>query len=177
LQQRFIAGDNYEVAGLTLNTSGRAEIWTVVTHSLQSGDPLLGRGPGSAELALAGAGIEDHPHNDYLRIAHDFGYLGLVLFVAGCLWLMARSFKAAQQSPEDQSAVHWSSLLALAAVTSAAVTDNVLVYGFVMVPLGVVVGMSAACLKQPSQEPPPPSGLGRSPRTAETNATPGAVDG
>lgn len=145
LRQRFVTGDNYTVGGMEFNTSGRAEIWAIVLRSIQRGNAWLGQGPGTAEEVLKSYGINDHPHNDYLRIAHDFGYVGLILFAVGYLWLLGRSLRAASLSPDDRASVHWSSVLALAAIAVAAVTDNVLVYVFVMVPLGVMVGLSMGC--------------------------------
>lgn len=156
LKNRFLQGDaSYQVGGLALNTSGRTVIWRRVMDSIRSGDPLLGQGPGSAaEYVVRTFGTVAHPHNEYLRIWHDFGIVGLGLFVSGYLTLMWRTWRNARRADSNAAAVHWTAFLALAAVAATAYTDNVLVYPFVMLPLGVVVGLSVARPVAPADVPP-----------------------
>ena len=86
-------------------------------------------------------GTITHPHNDYLRLFHDYGFAGLGLFCVGYFYMIVRTFRSALRSSEP---MHWSAALGLAAVAIAAITDNVLIYPYAMIPLGVVVGASLA---------------------------------
>ena len=65
-------------------TSGRVVIWTQTWQSAVE-SPWIGKGAGSASAYLADLYDGDiaHPHNDYLRILHDYGVIGLVLFLYG----------------------------------------------------------------------------------------------
>lgn len=146
-RDRFLGGDNaVEFGGLSLNTSGRSNIWDALSQSASSA-PWFGHGPGSSvELVTKLYAPITQPHNEYLRILHDLGIVGMILFAIGMLALLCAIVRRAVT--EDAS-VHWAALLATVAVLLAATTDNVFVYPFVMLPLGVLVGLSLGL-------PPPP---------------------
>lgn len=142
LRDRFIKGDAaYSFGGLDLNTSGRSVLWEMTLDSWQKA-PLFGNGPGSAS-ALISARFDNigHPHNDYLRILHDFGLIGFVPFLIGLVLILRSTMRRARSLPEP---IHKAAALALLGVIGVAVTDNVLVYPFVMLPVGTLVGMSLA---------------------------------
>jgi O-antigen ligase len=84
-----------------------------------------------------------HPHNDYLRLWHDFGVVGLLLFlgaVGGWLVILFRNWYHAERSRVYSGQLFLAGALGLLGVLLAMVTDNVIVYVFVMGPLGVLVG-------------------------------------
>lgn len=140
LRDRFLGGDNgASIGNVELNTSGRTRLWEITQHSAEQ-HPEFGRGPGSA-TALIKPMFRDisHPHNEYLRLFHDFGYVGAALFIIGMLLLLTRVWRRAHHS---ENPVHWAAVLGLLSVMAAALTDNVIIYPFVMVPLGVLVGAS-----------------------------------
>ena len=89
---RFAEGDVQSVGGgLAINVEGRSSLWDLTWHSyLES--PFVGKGAGSAEQVIgASLGEINHPHNDYLRILHDFGLIGLALFAASVVGLLVHS--------------------------------------------------------------------------------------
>lgn len=142
LKDRFLEGDNgYSAGGLDLNTSGRTVLWEMTTDSWKQA-PLLGHGPGSASSMISArfSGIA-HPHNEYLRILHDFGLVGFIPFVVGLILLTAGLWRRARQL---RAPIHKAAVLSLLGVLAVAFTDNVLIYPFVMVPVGVLIGLSAA---------------------------------
>lgn len=140
LRDRFLTGDNaLEFGGIALNTSGRSSLWEAVIEGIDT-SPLFGHGPGSAvQLVTARFAPIQQPHNDYLRLAHDYGYTGLAVFAAGVIWLLVR---IARRAVVTDRPVHWAALFALVAVLLAAATDNVFVYPFAMLPLAVLIGLS-----------------------------------
>ncbi|MBY6686569.1 O-antigen ligase family protein [Rhodococcus sp. BP-149] len=142
LRDRFLQGDAaYSAGGLDLNTSGRTVLWEMTTDSWQQ-SPLLGKGPGSAS-SLISARFDRiaHPHNEYLRILHDFGLIGFVPFAVGLVLITVAVWRRAQRLPGP---VHKAAVLSLLGVLAVACTDNVLIYPFVMLPVGVLVGLSMA---------------------------------
>lgn len=143
-RDRFLGGDaGLEIGGLSINTSGRANLWGATIDSAMS-SPWFGRGAGSAAETtkeLFGIG---HPHNEYLRIFHDFGWVGLSAFSVGMLMLVYRVWVRARQTDHQ---IHWAALIGLIGILAASATDNVLTYPFVMFPLAILVGASLA---QPS---------------------------
>lgn len=101
---------------------------------------MFGNGPGTASVLISASFRNiSHPHNEYLRLFHDFGHVGAVLFVLGLLSLLWRTASRARHSSDP---IHWSALLGILAVIAAAFTDNVIIYTFVMIPLGLLVGAS-----------------------------------
>lgn len=145
LRDRFLIGngsgdERLKVHGLSLNTSGRSQIWAY-TWDLALRHRWLGAGPGAAENAINRRfyGFIAHPHDDYLRLFDDLGLLGLALFLVGMAILMRRIWVRACVLNRP---VHSAAFLAILAFAACAVTDNPIVYPFFMIPLGVLVGMS-----------------------------------
>jgi O-antigen ligase len=141
-RDRFLGGDQaLSLGGVALNTSGRSTLWEITTESASKA-PWFGHGPGSANELISGMFDNiAHPHNDYMRLYHDFGLVGLSLFSVGIVMTFRQLWKRARHT-DDQ--VHWIAVIALSGVLAAAFTDNVIVYPFVMVPLGVLIGCSLA---------------------------------
>ena len=143
LRDRFFGGDQaVSYDGLRFNTSGRTQLWSF-TWDRALEHPWFGAGPGDAQNAIIPVFGERiaHPHNDYLRLFNDLGVLGVGLFVLGLLVLLRRVWVRGRLNDQP---IHVAAFLALFGAAACAVTDNVLVYSFVMVPLGVLVGLSLA---------------------------------
>jgi O-antigen ligase len=152
LRDRFLGGDAaVQYHGVRYNTSGRSELWSF-TWRLAHEHLLLGGGPGDAQNQVtAQFGVQiSHPHNDYLRLLNDLGVVGLGLFLLAFLALLRATWIRGKRTGDP---IHWAALLALLGVGLSAITDNALVYPFVMAPLGVLVGLSLAHAV--------PSGVGR----------------
>jgi O-antigen ligase len=142
LQERFFGGDNaVEYGGVTFNTSGRTVLWDMTLSNLGE-HWLYGNGPGSAvELISSRFSNISHPHNEYLRLLHDFGVIGLILFAFGFgvlfVWVAKRASRLNQP-------VHWSAVIAMISIAAMAITDNPLVCQFAMLPTAVLIGLSVA---------------------------------
>lgn len=138
---RFTEGDNAQVGGIRMNTSGRSVLWKI-TYDSAMRTPVWGHGPGDSMtvidrfFAIPGVG---HPHNDYLRVFNDLGFVGVVLFWGGMFALLIRCWRKARAQDEVR---HWAAVMALLSVVLLAITDNVIVYQFIMMPVGVIVGIS-----------------------------------
>jgi O-antigen ligase len=147
IRSRFTStGDNATVGGVQVNTSGRGTAWPVAYASaLES--PWIGKGPSSVGIVLLErVGPEfAHPHNDYLRIFHDFGLFGLTFWLLGYWGLIIKvcqNWQWADKNDRENAHIHLASFLALIAEAIAMMSDNVVVYIFVMAPLGILVGAS-----------------------------------
>jgi O-antigen ligase len=147
LNDRFFTGDvAVEVGGLGINAMGRTSLWGVTWESFER-SPWIGQGAGSASTLISSyfPGIASHPHQDYLRILHDYGLVGFLLWILGVgrlLWTTGRAWLRADHSRDQGAHVHLAAFLALIAVTLAMLTDNAIVYIFVMAPLAIMVGTS-----------------------------------
>jgi O-antigen ligase len=145
--QRYFGGDaRLQVAGYAVNVSGRAAFWRVMARSA-SERPLAGHGLGSSQRVMAAEFFDSddirHPHNDYLRVWHDLGAVGLALAAGALLlWLAAlfRGWRLAAAAAHPARAVQLAALLTLVELVLAMVTDNVLIYPFFMGAAGIVLG-------------------------------------
>lgn len=145
VRRRMFEGDtSIQVGGIKVNASGRMELWTIVVASARE-RPVLGHGLGSAQglLGTQFSGEIAHPHNDYLRLWHDVGALGLgLLLLAWGQWLLAllRTWYRSERGRGPPAADSLAALLALLGLMATMLADNAVVYPFVMAPLGILVG-------------------------------------
>jgi O-antigen ligase len=127
-----------------VNTSGRDRIWQSVSDSAAE-SPWFGKGPGSAGIAVNKVNKTIHPHNDYLRLLHDFGKLGLGIWALGYGGLFVQALQNwywAEKYDRMTAHVHAATVLAMLVVAFVMITDNVVVYLFAMAPLGILLGAS-----------------------------------
>jgi O-antigen ligase len=159
LRSRFFEGDtSLKVMGVSINAEGRVRAWGYMMESIRQ-SPLIGHGAGSSEALINRRmpGL-NHPHNDYLRLLHDYGLFGAACWLLGYGALLRMTWRAWLDSEErgDLAAgrLHLAAFLALAAIALVVLTDNAIVYIFVMAPLGVLVGASLGTLAaQPLPDP------------------------
>jgi O-antigen ligase len=145
LHDRFAEGDLVRFGGVAINVSGRDSVWAVIWQSALK-SPWIGQGPGSGDLALLGHGFKvSQPHNEYLRLFHDFGIGGLGVYLCAYVVLLRRTYSAwisADQRGDRKAIVHLAAWLGLAALAIGMITDNPLRYVHVLLPLGVTIGCS-----------------------------------
>jgi O-antigen ligase/polysaccharide polymerase Wzy-like membrane protein len=145
LRDRFVQGDVESVGGLSINVTGRDDVWPVVWQSALT-SPWIGQGAGSAEIRLLEHGFRvSHPHNEYIRILHDFGLVGALLWMWGFAVLLGRTFSAwrlADRAGNPDAYIHLAAWLGLVSLALGMITDNPLRYVHVLLPLGLTVGSS-----------------------------------
>lgn len=147
LRNRFaLDADAASITGedATDYTSGRYTYWVItLTSSLES--PWIGHGAGSAASLLSALYPVDHPHDEFLRVLHDYGLIGLVLFLYALWKLLRTSWKIwseAERCGAPQARLHLAAFLSVVSVFFPMLTENSLVYLFMMAPLGVFLGAS-----------------------------------
>jgi O-antigen ligase len=147
IRDRFTdKGDSGKIGSVQVNTSGRERMWEAAGNSAMEA-PIFGKGPGSVGYAIAAvnSSAAGHPHNDYLRLRHDFGWVGLFFWLGSYVLVMLKSLQnwawAERRDPVSVH-VHQASVLAQIAVLIMMATDNIVVYQFAMAPLGILMGAS-----------------------------------
>lgn len=157
LYDRFFIGDLHRLPGSTpaadhgigallsrvpaVNLQGRSNMWMVVWDSARE-HLWLGRGLGSASLTIQAQypGLIQ-PHNDFLRLLHDTGLIGLGLWLLGALVIVVRLLDGIRRAPGSRTGTAaWAALVAFLGIGATMITDNSLVYSFVMLPLGTLIG-------------------------------------
>ena len=139
----------------------RLELWAgVATSALRA--PLVGQGLGSSESSpvlrywyVQPPAVDPrphpwheywwvHPHNELLRAFHDLGIPGALLLAAalgGWIGTLAAGWRRLRPNREEPSSrLVVGALLATAGLAMAMMTDNPIVYPFVVGPLAVLIG-------------------------------------
>jgi O-antigen ligase len=144
LRERFVSGDvSVKLGPITINGSGRNAFWQATMQSFWDA-PILGQGAGSAEGLIDSYWVNiQHPHSDYLRIAHDYGFVGLAGWLAGVLTLLAvlrRNWRAAEKIGPKFAQIQLTAFLAVISYALQMSMENAFVYVFISAPLGLLVG-------------------------------------
>jgi O-antigen ligase len=130
---------------MDLDTSGRPLAWATAFDDFTD-SPWIGKGAGSAGDLLSSIHEEwGHTHNEYLRFLHDYGIIGLGLFLLGMGSLLRRCWMARNKAASEKRRIgqmRVAAFLGLAGVLLSIMTDNTASYVNVMSPLGMMVGMA-----------------------------------
>jgi O-antigen ligase len=144
LREHFLSGDlRLRVGDTAINVSGRANLWQTTYDSFLE-SPWVGKGAGSsAHLILNRFRTIGHPHNEYLRVLHDYGIVGLGLWILGWVRILRQTWAQARFSERSLRAdahLQLAAFLASLGICLMMITDNPMTYVFAMAPLGVFVG-------------------------------------
>ena len=137
--------------GMPFDDSGRGIGWTAVLESWFLA-PFFGQGAGSSQSVTRQLESPlDHPHSEYLRILHDSGLAGFLLFgafvVLALLWLWPR----ANGRPRGESVI--AGFLLLVAGLVLGTIENYLVFPSLMWPAAVFLGLGLAAGRRDYQSP------------------------
>lgn len=136
------------------DSSGRfTRLWpATVASGLQS--PWFGQGPGTARTNLGEAMTEQKvlqeypPHNEYLQVWHDFGYVGMSLVIIFYVILVVQMWNRWKYYDDRgiNSQAYWSmaGFLSIFLVAFSSITANTLHYPFVMGMAFMILGISDA---------------------------------
>lgn len=147
IRERFTdKGDSGSIGGVSVNTAGRDRMWESVRISMTKA-PLFGQGPGSVAIpvGLVNQTAGGHPHNDYLRLSHDFGYVGCAIWLLGFATLINTTFQNwlwADTYDRNMAHYHLGAMLGIFSTMQLMLTDNIIVYIFATGPLGILIGAS-----------------------------------
>jgi O-antigen ligase len=144
LRDRFLKGDvSLRIWDVTINASGRTAFWRATLESWQEA-PLLGKGAGSAENLIESVFTTiSHPHNDYLRILHDYGLFGAAIWAAGVISLLVSlgiAWRRSDRVDPTVARLYLAALLTLVAFLFSMTAENPIVDIFATAPVGLVVG-------------------------------------
>jgi O-Antigen ligase len=110
-----------------LRTSGRKPIWDAMEDEIAK-EPWFGHGANSSEpfvFALTGL---THPHNDWLRLLYDYGYLGTTIF-GFCLSLQVwHLLKSARKSNGRTRTLLYAVASSFIIFVLFMLTDNIILY-------------------------------------------------
>lgn len=110
-------------------THGRAYMWEVMTEATKA-RPWFGYGANASQdlLERLTGGTILHPHNDYLRLRYDYGYIGLLIFLFCNIMQMFHALKIARISEGNTKLLFYTGASAFVPFALLMVTDNIILY-------------------------------------------------
>ena len=154
IRDRFTQGDQeFQYGGTKLNTSGRVDLWRATWKAAQ--DHLwIGHGPGQAQYLVQSIFVTvDHPHDDYLRLLYDTGWVGLGLWFVGVVMLAQGCWRRMRAAVHKRDrAVHLAGFIAMMDLFLGSITDNLTVSVPLILGIGTLLGMSMG-LPPPNASP------------------------
>jgi O-Antigen ligase. len=109
-------------------TSGRSYIWSKMWERIDE-QPLLGSGANTSESFISKLtnGLK-HPHNDWLRLVFDFGYVGAVIFALSLLMQALHAYRMAKRTVGDISLLFYAGASSILSFILFMFTDNIILY-------------------------------------------------
>jgi O-antigen ligase len=132
-QEKMFSGGTGNISDLLsgggdVQASGRVEIWAALIEGIAR-DPWVGHGP-NASQAVVDEVVEDvsHPHNDYLRLAYDYGFIGLGIYLATLAAQIMAVVRAAGQARGFKRIILYCIATSFIPYLTLMITDNVVLY-------------------------------------------------
>jgi len=112
-----------------LSDSGRRYMWDVLIWKIKK-KPWLGYGTGSGEafVRVITSGRLPYPHNDYLLTLHDYGIVGLSLFLGTIFVSIFHAWKNARIKFKPIRLLYLTGCLSFIVFLIMMITDNIMVY-------------------------------------------------
>ncbi len=136
----FTGGDGgLQLGPFSINTKGRLFWWSLLWESYLL-SPMIGHGPGSFTSTFF---IAVQPHNDHLRLLHDFGYFGYGIWwaaIGGALLKIVQGWRIAARHKLPEAAILMGTFLYSCTFLIVMLTDNVLIYPPNVFPFAIMLG-------------------------------------
>ena len=109
-------------------TSGRSLIWERMRSGIAE-SPWFGKGANASEEMISSItnGLT-HPHNDWLRLAYDYGYFGAILFGLTSILQLLDLFKKARSSAGTTRLLFYAGASSILIFMLFMLTDNIVLY-------------------------------------------------
>lgn len=132
VQQRMFRSGTGTRTSLSLenpdfDAGGRKSFWDVLKKGIRD-SPLIGNGANAHATALREAGLNIEPHNDWLRIAHDYGIPFATLLPLGILLQIRNGYVRAKRTTLYIRVLYLSGISAFVPFVTLMLTDNIIVY-------------------------------------------------
>jgi O-antigen ligase len=133
VQRKMFQSGSGQLADLRLDnpdlqTSGRALTWELMLEQART-KPWFGHGANANEaFILETFGVTGQPHNDWVRLFFDYGYVGAALFAVTLAAQSLHAFAAARRAAGRRRIFLYAGASAFVPFAMIMVTDNVVLY-------------------------------------------------
>jgi O-antigen ligase len=109
-------------------TAGRSTMWDKMIPEIEE-MPLLGHGANASEPFVSRlTGGLTHPHNDWLRLLFDYGYVGTALYAFTILMQTLHALKFARQTKDTVQMLFYIGASSFLSFFLFMFTDNIILY-------------------------------------------------
>jgi O-antigen ligase len=109
-------------------TTGRSTMWDKMIPEIEE-MPLLGHGANASEPFVSRlTGGLTHPHNDWLRLLFDYGYVGAAVFAFCLLMQTAHAYVNAKRTVGEVSIFFYAGASSFLSFFLFMFTDNIILY-------------------------------------------------
>jgi O-antigen ligase len=112
-----------------IRDAGRRFIWDIMKQEIGK-RPWLGHGSNASEelvLSITGYSLT-HPHNDWLRLEYDYGYIGMGVFILCMLAQVVHAFLMARKSSGESRILFYACASSFVPFLLIMFTDNIILY-------------------------------------------------
>jgi O-antigen ligase len=131
-RKMFYSGEG-EITDLRLDnpdlyTSGRLWLWEIMKEQI-SLRPWLGYGANANEsFIISVVGFKGQPHNDWLRLRFDYGYIGTFIFGLCMFMQMFHAWKMARRTSGETRILFYAGASSFLPFVLFMLTDNIILY-------------------------------------------------
>lgn len=109
-------------------TSGRSLIWDNVIAGIDK-SPWFGKGANASETLVSYiTGGLTHPHNDWLRLTYDYGFIGAIIFGLTLFWQVLDLLIKARSSTGTTRVLFFAGASSMLIFMLFMLTDNIILY-------------------------------------------------
>ena len=113
---------------VNFRTTGRSTMWDKMIPEIQE-MPLLGHGANASEPFVSRlTGGLTHPHNDWLRLLFDYGYIGTGVFGLCLLLQVLHAYRMAKRTVGKISILFFAAASSFISFFLFMFTDNIILY-------------------------------------------------
>jgi O-antigen ligase len=109
-------------------TTGRFHLWEMMKYQIEK-KPWFGHGANASETFVrAVTGGLTHPHNDWLRLRYDYGYIGTIIFAFCLLFQLLNALKRGRMFTEEIRILFYTGATSIFVFVLFMFTDNIILY-------------------------------------------------
>lgn len=118
---------NLSLKNPDLATFGRVNIWFSMISEINK-SPILGHGANSSQQFVENIGPVGHPHNDWLRLLFEYGYLGTGIFILCLLRQIGNALNLVKGSDREARILFYAGASSVISLCLFMFTDNIILY-------------------------------------------------
>ena len=133
VQHKMFYSGHGSITDLSMNnpdlaTSGRRDLWAAMEYRIRA-NPWFGYGANASEkFVVDQTGGLTHPHNDWLRLRYDYGWLGTSLYFLCIMAQVFHSWRKARSARGDVKTLLLAGASSFLPFAMIMYTDNIILY-------------------------------------------------